>query len=140
MQELRLPKRVLLPVTMLEEEVYKAQVAGTFVRRLGCEVSILVAHDYGSKARINADKINTALQQTNAQVVIEQAEKDSFHILNEVVDRLKNNADDLVFLTASRDYGLDDIIFGPPERKVIRQSIVPVMLVSPRDDLFSLCD
>jgi len=32
------------------------------------------------------------------------------------------------------------LIFGPPERKAIARSQVPVMLVNPREDLFSLCD
>jgi nucleotide-binding universal stress UspA family protein len=35
---------------------------------------------------------------------------------------------------------LDDWLFGPPEQYVIRHSPVPVMLVNPRADLFSLCD
>jgi len=35
---------------------------------------------------------------------------------------------------------LDDILFGPPERKAIQRALVPVMLVNPREDLFSLCD
>ena len=41
---------------------------------------------------------------------------------------------------ASREYGLDDWLFGPPEQYVICHSPVPVMLVNPRADLFSLCD
>jgi nucleotide-binding universal stress UspA family protein len=46
----------------------------------------------------------------------------------------------LILLTASREYGLDDWLFGPPEQYVIRHSQVPVMLINPRADLFSLCD
>ena len=46
----------------------------------------------------------------------------------------------LLVLTTSREYGLDDILFGPPERHAIQRSQVPVMLINPRADLFSLCD
>lgn len=140
MHDYSLPGHLLVPVTMLEEEVYKAQVAVTFSRRLECEVSLLCAHDYGSKARTNAGKIRTLLQQADASVKEVDAMKDSFRLYNEVIDRQRELKADMIFWTASRDYGLDDIIFGPPERKIIAKSLVPVMLVSPRDDLFSLCD
>lgn len=140
MRKLQPLRRLLLPVTMLEEEIYKAQLAGTLVRRTGCRVCLLPAHDYGSKAQQNADKIATALAQTQADVVRLEAMKDSFHLYKEVTDRQKDFLSDMIFWTASRDYGLDDLLFGPPERKIIMQSQVPVMLVSPRADLFSLCD
>jgi hypothetical protein len=45
----------------------------------------------------------------------------------------------MLIISASRDYGLDDIFFGPKELKVIRQSPVPVMVINPRKDLYTLC-
>jgi len=62
------------------------------------------------------------------------------HISKEATDRQKDFLSDMIMLTASRDYGLDDLIFGPPERHVITRSNVPVMLTNPRGDLFDLCD
>ena len=44
----------------------------------------------------------------------------------------------LLMISASRDYGLDDILFGPKELKVIK-STVPVMVINPRGDLYALC-
>ena len=60
--------------------------------------------------------------------------------MQEASERQRDFQHDLLILTASRDYGLDDILFGPPERKAIQRALVPVMLVNPREDLFSLCD
>lgn len=71
---------------------------------------------------------------------IQLARKNSFSLIREASERQRDFRHDLLVLTASRDYGLDDILFGPPERHAIRRSLVPVMLVNPRDDLFSLCD
>ena len=68
------------------------------------------------------------------------ARKDSFKLTQEAAERQRDFQHDLLILTASRDYGLDDILFGPPERKAIQRALVPVMLVNPREDLFSLCD
>ena len=68
------------------------------------------------------------------------ARKDSFKLMQEASERQQDFQHDLLILTASRDYGLDDILFGPPERKAIQRALVPVMLVNPREDLFSLCD
>ena len=36
--------------------------------------------------------------------------------------------------------GLDDIIFGPKERKIIKNIDIPTMLINPRGDLYALCD
>ena len=140
MRKLQPLRRLLLPVTMLEEEIYKAQLTGTLVRRTGCRVCVLTARDYGSKAQQNTGRILTALQQSAPETETLEAVKDSFHLYKEVTDRQKDFLADMIFWTASRDYGLDDLLFGPPERKLIMNSQVPVLLVSPRADLFSLCD
>ena len=68
------------------------------------------------------------------------AKKDSFSLVKECIERQRDFGHQLLLLTASREYGLDDILFGPPERLAVRRSQVPVMLVNPRADLFSLCD
>ena len=46
----------------------------------------------------------------------------------------------LIIVSASRDYGLDDILFGPKESHVVKKSNIPVLLVNPRGDLYALCD
>lgn len=136
--------RILVPVSMLEEEVYKAEICTYLARKTGAHLILLRANDYGSKAIKNTQRIITHIQtiaeRTGESITYEEriAHGDSFHIHKE----LHNYPTDcqLILLTASREYGLDDWLFGPPEQYVIRHSKVPVMLINPRADLFSLCD
>ena len=136
--------KILVPVTMLEEEVYKAEICTYLARKTGAHLILLRANDYGSKAIKNTQRIITHIQtiaeRTGESITYEEriAKGDSFHIHKELHDY---SADfQLILLTASREYGLDDWLFGPPEQYVIRHSKVPVMLINPRADLFSLCD
>lgn len=139
---------ILVPVTMLEEEVYKAEICTYLARKTGAHLILLRANDYGSKAKRNIQRIITHIQtiaeRTGETITYEErvAKGDSFHIHKELhqLPIANNQYPNLILLTASREYGLDDWLFGPPEQYVIRKSEVPVMLVNPRADLFSLCD
>ena len=136
-------RNVLAPVTMLEEEVHKAELLSHLARFTGATLTLLTAHDYGSRARTNTGKIRTFLETRQKElgktfVINEQtAKSDSMSLHKEVMNQ---RTADLIVWTASRDYGLDDLIFGPAERKLILHSAVPVVLLNPRGDLFSLCD
>ena len=138
--------RLLVPVSMLEEETYKAEICTYLARKTGAHIILLQANDYGSHARQNVNRIVTHIKAVmertgeNISYEVAQAKKDSFSLVREASERQRDFRHDLLILTASRDYGLDDILFGPPERKAIQRAIVPVMLVNPREDLFSLCD
>jgi len=145
--------RLLVPVSMLEEETYKAEICTYLARKTGAHIILLQANDYGSHARQNVNRIVTHIKAVNDRLTshsetvsppisyeIIQARKDSFGLVLEAAERQRDFCHDLLILTASRDYGLDDILFGPPERKAIQRALVPVMLVNPREDLFSLCD
>ncbi|MBO5674294.1 MAG: universal stress protein [Paludibacteraceae bacterium] len=136
---------------MLEEEVYKAEICTYLARKTGAHLILLRANDYGSKAKQNTQRIITHIQtiseRTGDNITYEEriAKGDSFHIHKELhtytsLPFRERTGVGLIILTASREYGLDDWLFGPPEQYVIRHSPVPVMLVNPRADLFSLCD
>lgn len=139
---------ILIPITMLEEEVYKAEICTYLARKTGAHLILLRANDYGSKAAKNTQRIITHIQtiaeRTGETITYEErvAKGDSFHIHKELhlIASSPDSSIALILLTASREYGLDDWLFGPPEQYVIRKSSVPVMLVNPRADLFSLCD
>ena len=139
-------RRLLVPVSMLEEETYKAEICTYLARKTGAHIILLQANDYGSHARQNVNRIITHIrkvaeksgEEISYEVAI--ARKDSFKLIAEASERQRDFQHDLLILTASRDYGLDDILFGPPERKAIQRALVPVMLINPREDLFSLCD
>ena len=139
-------QRLLVPVSMLEEETYKAEICTYLARKTGAHIILLQANDYGSHARQNVNRIVThirgVMERTGETISFEvvEARKDSFSLVREASERQRDFRHDLLILTASRDYGLDDILFGPPEQHAIRRALVPVMLVNPREDLFSLCD
>jgi len=139
-------RRLLVPVTMLEEETYKAEICTYLARKTGAHIILLQANDYGSHARRNVNRIATHIKAVSEKsgvaisYEIVTARKDSFSLVREAAERQRDFVPDLIVLTASREYGLDDILFGPPERKAIQKALVPVLLVNPREDLFSLCD
>lgn len=139
-------RRILVPVTLLEEEVYKAEICTYLARKTGAHLILLKAHDYGSKAEQNLNKIRTHIESVSQRIgqtlsyEVQEAMKNSFSLAKEACERQRDFGHDLLLLTASREYGMDDFLFGPPERHAIQRSLVPVMLVNPRADLFSLCD
>ena len=127
---------ILLPVSMLQEEVHKAQFAAHISRYTGASVQLLTAKDYGSAATQNTNKMATLFEKMDVKYTRSVGSKDSFSLYKEI----PYCKCDLTVLTASREYGLDDLLFGPPERYIICRSKTPVMLLNPREDLFSLCD
>lgn len=140
-------KRILVPVSMLEEETYKGEICTWLARKAGVSIDLLCAHDYGSSAQRNTDRIVTHIRAvadksgTEIRYSVLQAQEDSFHLMREAAAMTQGcDRYDLLVLTASREYGLDDWLFGPPELFAVRRSRVPVMLINPRADLFSLCD
>ena len=132
--------KVLVPVSFLEEEYEKAQFATAFGRFCRATITILLAKDYGSKARVTAEKMTTLFEKFDLKVTREQGAKDSFKIEYEAIEKAMHESFGIVLITASRDYGLDDILFGPKELHLIQKSTVPLLIVNPRGDLYALCD
>ena len=139
MDRLAIPiQHVLAPVSFLEEDIHKTETCLHFGRIIGAEIVLLQAKDYGHKALHHTERIATALEKAELRYRIEAATKDSFGVNMEAAK--KSAETDLLIVTASREYGLDDILIGPQERHVIQKSRVPVLLLNPRGDLYSLCD
>ncbi len=103
-------------------------------------IGFLPANDYGSKAATTTDKMKTILDKFQLPYTVEKAQSDSFKIDREAIEKAVEMGGGLVIISASRDYGLDDILFGPKELHLIRKSPVPLLLVNPRSDLYALCD
>lgn len=132
--------RVLVPIGFLVEEREK----GVFCRGMGLHfhshIMLMVAHDYGTRAQQNAESIKALMDKGSVEYEDVEAHKNSFKIELEAVDRVMELNADLLMISASRDYGMDDILFGPKELKVIKKSIVPLMVINPRKDLYTLCN
>lgn len=133
-------KKVILPIGFLEEEMEKAQFASAFGRFCNSEINMFLANDYGSKAAINAEKMKLIFDKFEFKYTIEKATKDSFKIEIESIQIAEKLNAGIIIVSASREYGLDDIIFGPKEYHVVKKSTIPVLLVNPRGDLYALCD
>ncbi len=133
-------QKVILPVGFLEEEMEKAQFASAFGRFCGSEIKMLLANDYGSKAATNAEKMKALFDKFDFRYTLDQATKDSFKVEIESIQFAENEKAGIIIVSASREYGLDDIFFGPKEYKVVKKSPIPVLLVNPRADLYALCD
>ena len=133
-------EKVLVPVTFLEEDYEKAQFASAFGRFCSSEIYLLPANDYGTKAKTTTEKMQSLFDKFSLKYTVEKAEKDSFKVEKEAVSKAEKENFGIVLLSASRDYGLDDIFFGPKERHLIKKSTVPILLINPRGDLYALCD
>lgn len=132
--------KVLLPVGFLVEEYEKAQFASAFGRFCNAEIVILQANDYGTKAAITVDKMCTLFDKFTLKYSVEKGKKDSFKLDNEAMIKAHNESFDVLIISASREYGLDDVIFGSKELHIIKKSETPVLIVNPREDLYTLCD
>lgn len=130
--------KVLLPVNFLEEEIEKAQFASAFGRFCNSEITLLQANDYGSKAANTVARMTELFSKFSFVFQVIKAKKDSFKVDEEALGF--SDTFGLILVSASREYGLDDLFFGPKELHLIRKTSVPVLLVNPRGDLYALCD
>ena len=131
--------KVLVPVGFLNEEREKGPFSSSMGRFFHSEIVLMTAKDYGSRARANTDAICTLLDKFALGYQRVEAAKDSFKVEIEAARRAEELQAGMLIISASRDYGLDDIFFGPKELKVIQQSPAPVMVINPRKDLYALC-
>lgn len=131
---------ILVPITFLEEDKEKAPFSSAFGRFLQTKITLLTANDYGSKAKKNTDAIRTLLDSFSLTYNVSTAKKDSFGIEKEAIEKAITENYDLVILSASREYGLDDWLFGPKEQKLIKKAKVALIFINPRADLYALCD
>jgi hypothetical protein len=131
---------VLVPVGFLVEEYEKAQFASAFGRFCGATIHLLIANDYGTKAADTAEKMKQLFDKFALHYLEEKAKSDSYKLDKEAVRIAEERCYGIVLISASREYGLDDVIFGPNEYRLVKKSSVPILLVNPRADLYTLCD
>lgn len=133
-------QKVLVTVGFLIEDYEKTQFASAFGRFCNSQILVLQANDYGSKAGRTVNKMIQIFNKFNLNYSVEKAKSDSFKLDKEAIQKADSNGFDVVLISASRDYGLDDIIFGPKEYHLVKKSRVPLLIINPRGDLYTLCD
>ena len=132
-------EKILVPVAFLPEEKEKGSYSSNMGRFLGSEIQILQAKDYGTRAQKNVDAITKVYDGFELKYSVEMGKKDSFKVEKEAVEMAMSGEYGMVLITNSRDYGLDDIIFGPKEQHLFKQTTTPLMCINPRGDLYVLC-
>ncbi|MDR2684593.1 MAG: hypothetical protein LBB53_04340 [Prevotellaceae bacterium] len=133
-------EKISLPVSFLVEDKEKAPFASAFGRFCKSKILIYAPKDYGSKARQNINQMKTLFSSFLLDYEEKQGKKDSFGIEREAVQNAESDLCGMVIISASREYGLDDIIFGSKEKKLLQKTQIPVLLINPRADLYVLCD
>ena len=133
-------EKVALPISFLIEDKEKGPFAAAFGRFFKSQLVIFQPKDYGTKALQNIDAIKTLLDSFQLNYEVRKASKDSNGVEREAASWAASGEAGLVLVSASREYGLDDLLFGSKERKMITRTNVPIMLINPRGDLYTLCD
>lgn len=133
-------EKVALPISFLIEDKEKGPFAAAFGRFFKSQLVIFQPKDYGTKALQNIDAIKTLLDSFQLHYEVRKASKDSNGVEREAANWAASGEAGLVLVSASREYGLDDLLFGSKERKMITRTNVPIMLINPRGDLYTLCD
>ena len=131
--------KILVPIAFLPEEKEKGSYSSNMGRFLHSEITILQAKDYGTRAKKNVDAITKVYDGFELKYSVEMGVKDSFKIEKQAVEMASEGNFGMVLVTTSRDYGLDDIIFGPKEKHLFNSTTTPLMCINPRGDLYVLC-
>ena len=133
-------ERLSLPITFLIEDKEKIPFASAFGRFCHSEIIVYKPKDYGDKAQETINQAQTLFDSFSLQYTIHQANKGSYDVESEAAIAAVGDNVDMVIISASREYGLDDIIFGSKEKKILKTAQAPILLINPRADLYALCD
>lgn len=132
------PTKVALPMSFLIEEREKATWGRSLNRYFQSQFTILKPNDKGTRAAKNVKYVEEFFDKLSIPYSTVKGKKSSFKNDKEVLSSLSEWAN-LIIVTASREYGLDDQLLGPKELHIIRKSSLPLMMLNPRDDLYILC-
>ena len=136
--EVQLPNKVALPMSFLIEDREKATWGRSLHRYFKSQFTILKPNDKGTRAGKNVVHVESLFDKLDIRYTTLLGKKSSFKNDKEVFSLLSDWAN-LVIVTASREYGLDDQFLGPKELHILRKSTLPIMMLNPRDDLYILC-
>ncbi len=130
---------ILVPIGFLSEEKEKAPYSCNMGRYLGSEIIIYQAKDYGSKTPKNVESVKKLYDQFSLSYSVVQANSDSFGVEKEAAKVAEKLGVGMILVSTSRDYGLDDLLFGSKELHSFKHASCPVMFINPRPDLYVLC-
>lgn len=132
-------KKIALPIGFLIEEKEKAPWSNVFSEQCGAEIELIQPKDRGTRAEKNVSFIAKILDSYHKNSVIIKSTKPSAKIEFDAVALTPERSYDILFISGSREYSLDDIFFRPKELQVLWKSDIPVLIINPRDDIYILC-
>ncbi len=136
-------ENLYIPVSHKKEGKEKLIWAEAFCKDKPIKIKLVPAkaEEPLSKAIIQ-NHLNFACRQLEAANIpyeIIQGSKSSYKIDQEVIQIAAKNKDGMVVITATKHYGPEQEILGPPELKAItNKQMVPILCVNPRKDLHVL--
>jgi nucleotide-binding universal stress UspA family protein len=137
-------RHIVLPVDFSKESKEKASWAGYFGKLSGSYTTVVHTEYkdgfFAVQLRNNLMLIKKLFTALNTQHDIHKAEKVKYGIDRYAVSYAKMKGAGLLLITATKEWGVDDYLLGPVEKRIItNEDQLPVMMVNPRDDLFVPC-
>ncbi len=136
-------KYIYIPISHKKEEKEKLIWAEHFCKDKDIRLKLIPAKDEEPLAKaIIHNHLNFACRQFEAAGIpfeIIHGIKSSYKIDQETIQLAAENKDGMILVMATKHYGPEQDIFGPPELKtIINKDNIPVLCVNPRKDLHVL--
>jgi hypothetical protein len=137
-------RHIILPIDFTKESKEKASWAGYFSKLNHTAITIVHTEYkdgfFAAQLRNNLILIKKLFGTLGSAYEIHHAEKVKYGIDRYGVAFAKMKSAGMIIVMAVKDWGIDDFLLGPPEKRIItNEDQLPVMLINPRDDLFVPC-
>ncbi|WP_163714794.1 hypothetical protein [Mangrovibacterium lignilyticum] len=137
--------RLVLPVDFRKVMKDTSLWASYFGRFNQSAIEVLTSREKNASNQVMVKKnrkfIEQLLFKLQVNVVFKDAQKGSFGLPYEALDRCLSDAHNLMIIPASQHISLLDLMVGLPETKLIKQAgKIPVMCINPKRDMYILCD
>ena len=137
-------RHIILPIDFTKESKEKASWAGYFSKLNRSAITIIHTEYrdgfFAAQLRNNLILVQKLFNTLEAAYEIHKAEKVKYGIDRYGVSYAKMKEAGMLNIMAAKEWGIDDFLLGPPEKKIItNEDQLPVMMINPRDDLYVPC-
>ena len=137
-------ENIVLPIDFLQQTKEKALWASYFYSYNKSTIHVIQTRYKDEYYRLHAQNNMKFVERMYANLnVLYQKEmiENSNHKLDiESIEYAAKIDAGLVVIMTTLDYNIDDVLFGPPESKLIQNKFkIPILCLNQRDDLYVLC-
>lgn len=127
-------KKILFPVRPIANALEKYCVARNIIRINGSELIVMSLLEKGSNYTFDtlyetSTNLVNKIREDNCSIVTTFFHCDSF--AQKILDQIKGFKADLVIITATLDYRIQDFFIGPFAQQVVNHAQVPVLSIRP---------